>query len=71
MELGAGAGVITRAPLADGIPAARVAVVEVVPDMTDHLRATPPARKHGLMARREAWTPLNPPPASVWRYTPA
>ena len=30
-----------------------------------------PARKHGLVARREAWTPLNVPPASVWRYFPA
>jgi phosphatidylethanolamine/phosphatidyl-N-methylethanolamine N-methyltransferase len=29
------------------------------------------AGKHGLTARREAWTPLNFPPASVWRYTPA
>jgi phospholipid N-methyltransferase len=29
-----------------------------------------PARRHGLLARREAWTPLNFPPASVWRYTP-
>ncbi len=29
-----------------------------------------PWRKHGLQARREAWTPLNFPPASVWRYTP-
>ena len=29
-----------------------------------------PWRKHGLVARREAWTPLNVPPASVWRYTP-
>ena len=29
-----------------------------------------PARKHGLTARREAWTPLNLPPASVWRYAP-
>ena len=27
-------------------------------------------RKHHLSARREAWTPLNFPPASVWRYTP-
>ena len=71
MELGAGAGVITRALLADGIPAARVAVVEIVPDMTDHLRATLPALKPGLMARRKAWTPPNLPPASVWRYTPA
>ncbi len=30
-----------------------------------------PARKHQLAARREAWTPKNFPPASVWRYTPA
>jgi phosphatidylethanolamine/phosphatidyl-N-methylethanolamine N-methyltransferase len=30
-----------------------------------------PARRHRLAARREAWTPLNLPPASVWRYTPA
>lgn len=29
-----------------------------------------PARKHGLTAKREAWTPLNIPPASVWRYKP-
>ena len=29
-----------------------------------------PSRKLGLMARREAWTPLNFPPASVWRYQP-
>ena len=30
-----------------------------------------PWRKHGLTARREAWTPRNFPPASVWRYVPA
>jgi phosphatidylethanolamine/phosphatidyl-N-methylethanolamine N-methyltransferase len=30
-----------------------------------------PARKHALQAKREAWTPLNFPPASVWRYSPA
>ncbi len=30
-----------------------------------------PWKKLGLLARREAWTPLNFPPASVWRYTPA
>ncbi|KAA5610647.1 methyltransferase domain-containing protein [Rhodovastum atsumiense] len=30
-----------------------------------------PARRHGLVARREAWTPLNLPPASVWRYSSA
>ena len=29
-----------------------------------------PSRRHGLLGRREAWTPLNFPPASVWRYTP-
>ncbi len=29
-----------------------------------------PAPKHSLTAKREAWTPLNFPPASVWRYTP-
>jgi phosphatidylethanolamine/phosphatidyl-N-methylethanolamine N-methyltransferase len=29
-----------------------------------------PARAHALAKRREAWTPLNFPPASVWRYTP-
>lgn len=28
-------------------------------------------RRHGLTAKREAWTPLNFPPASVWRYTSA
>ena len=30
-----------------------------------------PYRRLGLTARREAWTPLNFPPASVWRYLPA
>lgn len=29
-----------------------------------------PWRKHRLAPRREAWTPLNFPPASVWRYVP-
>ncbi len=29
-----------------------------------------PWRKHALKAKRESWTPLNFPPASVWRYTP-
>jgi phosphatidylethanolamine/phosphatidyl-N-methylethanolamine N-methyltransferase len=29
-----------------------------------------PWKKHGLVPKREAWTPLNFPPASVWRYTP-
>lgn len=28
-------------------------------------------RRHAMAGRREAWTPLNFPPASVWRYTPA
>ncbi len=30
-----------------------------------------PHRRLGLSAQRVAWTPLNLPPASVWRYTPA
>jgi phosphatidylethanolamine/phosphatidyl-N-methylethanolamine N-methyltransferase len=30
-----------------------------------------PAQRHGLTARREAWTPMNLPPASVWRYQSA
>ncbi|HTR15424.1 MAG TPA: methyltransferase domain-containing protein [Acetobacteraceae bacterium] len=29
-----------------------------------------PWKRHGLTARREAWTPLNFPPASLWRYAP-
>lgn len=139
VELGAGTGVVSRALLQGGVPAGRVTVVEIVPSMAEHLRATLPgveviagdaralpdllprvrhgrvgtvicgiplvllplaeqrrfidamlavapgrgflhcsycatsplpARKHGLVATREAWTPLNLPPASVWRYTP-
>ena len=30
-----------------------------------------PARRYGLTASREAWTPFNLPPASVWRYQAA
>ena len=30
-----------------------------------------PYKKLGLKPKREAWTPLNVPPASVFRYTPA
>jgi len=139
LELGAGTGVISRAMLGGGIPASKLFVVEIVGDMSRHLRAILPGaqviegdarrlpdllprewhgrigtvvcgiplvllplaeqrrfidaieavapgrgflhysycvtsplpwRKHGLVARREAWTPLNIPPASVWRYTP-
>ncbi len=139
LELGAGTGVISRALLGSGLPPDRLCVVEIVPDMADHLRralpgasviqgdarALPallprpwhrrigavicgiplvllplaqqrrfieamavvapgrgflhysycatsplPAAKHGLAARRLAWTPLNFPPASVWHYTP-
>ena len=139
VELGAGTGVISRALLAGGVPAGRLAVVEIVPSMAAHLRATLPGveviagdaralpdllprarhgrigtvicgmplvllpvpeqrrfigamlavapgrgflhysygatsplpwRRHGLAAKREAWTPPNLPPASVWRYTP-
>jgi phosphatidylethanolamine/phosphatidyl-N-methylethanolamine N-methyltransferase len=29
-----------------------------------------PYKQHGLVPKREAWTPMNFPPASVWRYTP-
>ena len=140
LELGAGTGVVSSALLAGGVPPERVTVLEIVPDMADHLRAKLPGveviegdaralpdliprgrhgrigtvicgipmvllpvaeqrrfigaievvapgrgflhysycatsplphRKHGLAAKREAWTPLNIPPASVWRYTPA
>jgi phosphatidylethanolamine/phosphatidyl-N-methylethanolamine N-methyltransferase len=140
VELGAGTGAITRALLAGGVPAERLVVVEIVPDMAAHLarefpgvtvvqgdafalpEALPaslrgrigtaicgiplvllpieqqrrfvdaveavapgrgfllytycvtsplPWRRLGLSARREAWTPLNLPPASVWRYRPA
>jgi phosphatidylethanolamine/phosphatidyl-N-methylethanolamine N-methyltransferase len=36
-----------------------------------HCATSPlPARYQGLRARREAWTALNVPPASVWRYVP-
>lgn len=137
LELGAGTGVVSRALLAAGVPADRLMVVEIVPDMARHLRSVLPgvaviegdarelpqlvpsrwhsqigtvvcgiplvllplaaqrrfidaieavapgrgflhysycvtsplpARRHGLAGRREAWTPLNLPPASVWRY---
>jgi phosphatidylethanolamine/phosphatidyl-N-methylethanolamine N-methyltransferase len=140
LELGAGTGVISRALLQGGVPANRLIVVEIVPDMAGHLRrilpnamviegdarrladlipeeiqgrigtvvcgiplvllpqprqaefidaiksvapgrgflhysycATSPLpfRHHALKAKREAWTPLNVPPASVWRYAPA
>jgi len=139
IELGAGTGVITAALLKSGVPAERLFVVEIVPEMADWLRKiTPganvlcgdardlsqlmppewhgkigtvivgiplvllpfetqkqfvdaiqavapgrgfllysycvtsplPAEKLGLVAKREAWTPANFPPASVWRYTP-
>ena len=140
LELGAGTGVISRALLAAGVPAERLLVVEIVPEMAEHLRqALPgvtvlcgdafdlpkllPAQLHGrvgtaicgiplvllpleqqrrfvraveavapgrgfllytycvtsplpwralkLRAERRAWTPLNLPPASVWKYHPA
>jgi phosphatidylethanolamine/phosphatidyl-N-methylethanolamine N-methyltransferase len=139
LELGAGTGVVSRALLAGGVPPERLIVVEIVPEMADHLRGVLPGvhvlegdardlpallphrwhgrigsvvcgipllllplgeqrrfiaaieavapgrgflqysycvtsplpwRKHALTARREAWTPLNFPPASVWRYAP-
>ena len=42
VELGAGTGVISRALLAGGVPADRVAVVEIVPSMAGHLRGALP-----------------------------
>jgi phosphatidylethanolamine/phosphatidyl-N-methylethanolamine N-methyltransferase len=137
LELGAGTGVVSRALLDAGVPPERLLVVEIVPDMAEHLRSALPGvevlcgdafdlgrvlpeRWHkrigtaicgiplvllpiaeqrrfvqavetvapgrgfllytycitsplphgelGLAARREAWTPWNLPPASVWRY---
>jgi phosphatidylethanolamine/phosphatidyl-N-methylethanolamine N-methyltransferase len=139
LELGAGTGVVSAALLAAGVPAHKLTVVEIVPEMADVLRealpgvnvvrgdafdlknALPeplhgrigtaicgiplvllplerqrafvdavesvapgrgfllysycvtsplPHRKLGLSAKRLAWTPLNFPPASVWRYRP-
>jgi len=137
LELGAGTGVISRAIIASGVPAERLVVVEIVPEMAKILRAgltgailiegdawrlpellprtwhgrigtvvcgiplvlLPLARQRGLLdaieavapgrgflhfsycatsplpyqklglsARRESWTLMNFPPASVWRY---
>jgi phosphatidylethanolamine/phosphatidyl-N-methylethanolamine N-methyltransferase len=139
VELGAGTGVVSRALLDSGLPPERLFVVEIVPDMAEHLRRSLPGvnviqgdarrlpqlipqgftgrigtvivgiplvllpvaeqrrfidaieaispgsgfilysycftsplpwKKHGLVPKREAWTPLNIPPATVWRYTP-
>jgi phosphatidylethanolamine/phosphatidyl-N-methylethanolamine N-methyltransferase len=140
VELGAGTGVVSQALLAAGVPPERLAVVEIVPEMADHLAGSLPGvnvlcgdafslpkvlpeawrgrvgtvicgiplvllpieqqrrfveaveavapgrgfllytycvtsplpwRSLGLEAKRMAWTPLNLPPASVWRYRPA
>ncbi len=140
VELGAGTGVVSRALIESGLPPERLHVIEIVPDMAEHLRQALPGaqviegdarrlpqllpqewhgrvgtvivgiplvllpvaeqrrfidaiqavapglgfilysycvtsplpwKKLGLTPRREAWTPLNFPPASVWRYTPA
>lgn len=137
LEIGAGTGVVSRAMLEAGVPPERLFVVEIVPEMAEHLhRSLPgvnvlcgdafqlggvlpkrwhgrigtaicgiplvllplaeqkrfvdaveavapgrgfllytycitsplPSRSLGLAARREAWTPWNLPPASVWRY---
>lgn len=139
LELGAGTGVISRALLAAGVPANKLIVVEIVPEMADFLRESLPgvnvicgdafnlkdalpSHMHGnigtaicgiplvllplerqqafvdavqavapgkgfllytycitsplpygklhMDAKRMAWTPLNFPPASVWRYRP-
>src|SRR3954453_12388462 len=42
VELGAGTGVISRALLAAGVPAERLVVVEIVPEMAEHLRRALP-----------------------------
>ncbi len=42
VELGAGTGVISRALLAAGVPAEKLVVVEIVPDMANHLRRVLP-----------------------------
>lgn len=139
VELGAGTGAISRALLRAGLPAERLCLVEIVPEMAEHLRealpgatvvtgdafalpeilparlrgrvstvvcgiplvllplerqrafaqaaeavapgrgfllytycATSPLRHRalGLRAQRVGFTPLNLPPASVWRYVP-
>jgi phosphatidylethanolamine/phosphatidyl-N-methylethanolamine N-methyltransferase len=139
LELGAGTGVVSKALLDHGVPPEKLIVIEIVPDMAEHLRsvlpgvnvicgdawalkdAIPPEwqnrigtaicgiplvllplaqqqafvdaveavapgkgfllftycitsplpyQKLGLDAKRLAWTPLNFPPASVWRYRP-
>ncbi|MCX7684630.1 MAG: methyltransferase domain-containing protein [Acetobacteraceae bacterium] len=140
LELGAGTGVVSKALLDHGVPPEKLIVVEIVPDMAEHLRSVLPGvnvvcgdafalkdtipqewqgrigtaicgiplvmlpfeqqkrfvdavesvapgkgfllftycitsplpyRKLGLTAQRLEWTPLNFPPASVWRYRPA
>src|SRR5579872_5797326 len=38
LELGAGTGVVSRALIAGGVPADRLMVVEIVPDMARHLQ---------------------------------
>ncbi len=45
VELGAGTGVVSRALLAAGVPPERLLVVEIVPEMADHLRASLPGVK--------------------------
>src|SRR3974390_3481033 len=42
LELGAGTGVISRALLEAGLPPERLIVVEIVPDMAEHLRSVLP-----------------------------
>jgi len=42
VELGAGTGVVSAALLAAGLPPSRLFVIEIVPEMADHLRAILP-----------------------------
>lgn len=45
LELGAGTGAITKSLINSGISPGRIAVVEIVPEMADHLRAKFPQTK--------------------------
>jgi phosphatidylethanolamine/phosphatidyl-N-methylethanolamine N-methyltransferase len=45
LELGAGTGVVSRALLASGVPADKLVVVEIVPEMASHLSAQLPGVK--------------------------
>lgn len=74
IELGPGTGVFTRALVARGIPADRIAAIEASAGFAAHLAAHHPdlrvihgdAARIGLVKQRLAFVPLNIPPASVY-----